>query len=209
MLFAFALAAFATQAAVTPSKEEIIDALKITEGDKTIGNKKASVTLIEFSSLSCPHCANAHLNILPEIMKDYVETGKVLYVYRDHPLNKQAFDAARIAHCSGNNYFKMIDKFFKKQEYWAFTPDYFQKLENLSEEEGISHDTIAKCMSDKKLSDNISSRSMIAMKVLQVDSTPIFYINNTKIEGAKNINHFRTVLDQELAKTDDKNGSKS
>lgn len=206
---AFAITAYASTEAAAPSKAEMLNALALTEGDKTIGNRNAPVILIEYSSLSCPHCAQAHIDILPEIIKEYVDTGRVLYVHRDMPLNKPAFDAARIAHCSGDNYFKMIDNFFKKQEYWAFTQDYMQKLEKISEDLGMTSKSIEQCMANKKLVDNISNRSMQAMKVLQVDSTPMFFANDQRIEGAKSLKYFKTVLDDELAKAKRTNGSKS
>lgn len=97
---------------------------KVTADDKVLGDRDAPVTMIEYSSLTCPHCAHFHTDVLPRIKKEYIDTGKVKLVLRDFPLNQPALIAAQIAHCvPEDRYFGFVSVLFETQAAWAISED--------------------------------------------------------------------------------------
>jgi protein-disulfide isomerase len=155
---------------------------------------------IQTLTLSCPHCSQYHNNTFQQIKKDYIDTGKVLYVLRDLPLNKPAFDAARIAHCSRDKYFTLADSFFSNQDKWAYTPNYLLELEKIVVIFGISKEQVNSCLLDQKIADFISIRAMNSMKALRIDSTPTFFVNLQRVDGSKPYKYFQMVIEEELAR---------
>ncbi|HKF60269.1 MAG TPA: thioredoxin domain-containing protein, partial [Dongiaceae bacterium] len=92
--------------------------------DMYLGKPDAKITVIEYASLSCPHCANFNKDVLPKIKAEYIDKGLVRWVFRDYPLNRPAFQAAILAHCaSPMRYFSLVDQLFQSQDYWLTQPD--------------------------------------------------------------------------------------
>ncbi|MEO1016868.1 MAG: thioredoxin domain-containing protein, partial [Pseudomonadota bacterium] len=117
-----------------------IEARAQSVGERILGDPNAPVEIIEYSSLTCPHCASFHTDTLPSIKEDYIDTGKAKLVMRDFPLNEPAVKAAVVAHCAGDErYFRFLDALFKNQMTWAQTADVdtalvqFAKLGGLDE----------------------------------------------------------------------------
>ena len=98
--------------------------LKLVDGDHYLGNRQAKVIIIEYSSLSCPGCSSFHEGIFAKIKKNYISNNKILYIFRDYPVNEPALFGAIFANCFNDNYFDIIDILFKSQTKWAFRKDF-------------------------------------------------------------------------------------
>lgn len=154
------------------------------EEPKAIGNPKAPVTIVEFFSLSCPHCAEFHIKELPWIKKEYVDTGKVRFVFRDFPLNAAAAVGAMLIRCmKSEDYFKVLDMLFQKQKKWAFSKDTFGQLFKIAQTFKMTKSGFDICMADKKLLERIMNSAREAHKRYDINSTPSFLINGQLIDG--------------------------
>ena len=176
------------------------DAPLAAPGDRVLGDPNAPVTLMEFSSLTCPHCAAFHKNTLPELKKKYIDTGKVKLVYKDFPLNGNALKAAALARCvAPNRYFKFLDALFASQDNWAFgeNPEpYLMKLGKLA---GVSEEKFAACLNDKAVQSDVVKGYVLGSQTYQVNSTPTFVVNGEeKISGAQDIGEFDAVFEKYL-----------
>jgi len=153
-------------------------------GDYFMGNEFAPVLMIEYASLSCPHCANFQEAVLNDLIVSHVNTGKVRYIYRDFPLNAPAFDASKLAMCADKeNYFNFIKVLFKSQESWVLADDPKVVLKNIAKLGGVSDEQFDKCMADEELEAKILSVKKDAVDVLGIASTPTIFINGVEFEG--------------------------
>jgi protein-disulfide isomerase len=168
--------------------------------DIIVGDDKAPITIIEYYSLSCPHCAHFAEDILPEVKKAYIDTGKVKLVLRDYPLNKQALQAAMLAHCLPKEAFtSMSDILFKSQTSWL-VDDATQPLMAIAKTAGIDDAKFAQCLSDKATQDKIINSRKEGEEKYQVDATPTFLVMDQKISGARSFEVFKQLIDAELQK---------
>lgn len=186
-----ALAAAAAMLFSACSEAEPIPAQEALK-DYPIGDKNAPVTLIEYSSLGCPHCADFHAKTLPEIKKNYIDTGKVKYVMRDFPLGGPSFAAAMMARCTKpERRAQFIDVLFKNQETWAKAQDPKAALARIGKLGGMSQAEFDRCTSDKALFEGIKKLQLEAQQKYDVNATPTFIVvrgNDTegeKISGAQ------------------------
>jgi len=174
------------------------------ESDLVIGNKNAPVTIIEYASLSCPHCANFYNKVFDKIEEKYIKTGKVKFIYRDFPLNQSALLASVISKCKlkmDNNveqYYKFIKTLFKNQNSWAFGEDIIEKLRSLSILNGLNSDKFTQCMNDKELVESILEERMRSSQELKIQSTPTFIINGNLIGGYHDFESFEEAIEAEL-----------
>ncbi len=165
--------------------------LKILPNDYVIGDSDAKVLIIEYASLSCPHCAVFYREAYEKIKEDYISKGKVKFIYRDFPLNQQALTAGTIAECIAKDskenatekYHETIKILFKTQDSWAFDPKYDEKLEAIMKLDGMGQERFKSCINDKKLQDKILAKRMDASNSLQIRSTPTFFVNGEISEG--------------------------
>lgn len=180
---------------ITITKEEL---LTISDQDMVLGKDDAPVTIIEYASMSCSHCATFHNNTFAELKEKYIDTGKVKFVFRDFPLNDPALRGAMLTRCSGDKekFYKFKDVLFSTQNNWATKKDYLEILSNIAKIGGMTGEEFDKCESDKALEENILKIRFYAANVLQVRSTPTFFINSEKHEGAMKIDYF----DREIEK---------
>lgn len=160
--------------------------------DYPIGNKDAPVTLIEYSSLSCPHCADFHAKTLPEIKKNYIDTGKVKLIIRDFPLGGPAYTAAMMARCTKpERRAQFIEVLFKNQETWAKAQDPKAALARIGKLGGMSQAEFDRCTSDKALFAGIQKLQLEAQQKYDVNATPTFIVvrgngsEGEKISGAQ------------------------
>jgi len=173
---------------------------QITPDDIVLGDAKAPVTMVEYYSLSCPHCAHFAEDILPQIKTAYIDTGKVKLVLRDYPLNKPALQASLLAHCVPQDGFtSMTDILFKSQATWL-VDDSLPPLVEIAKSAGIDEDKFKQCLTDQAMQQKIINSRKDAEDKYQVNSTPTFIINDQKLEGARDFNVFQSVIDAELAK---------
>jgi protein-disulfide isomerase len=155
--------------------------------DMVLGSDKAPVTIVEYASMTCPHCAHFAENTFPTLKKDYIDTGKVRYILREFPLDSLAAAAFMLARCAGeketSRYYAMVETLFKKQVEWAVEKP-IPHLEAISKQAGFTEDSFKACLTNQKLLDGIEKERETAIDKFKVHSTPTFFINGTVYEGA-------------------------
>jgi protein-disulfide isomerase len=145
--------------------------------DQILGAADAEVTIIEFASMSCPHCARFHEEIMPWLMETYIEPGHVRLVFSDFPLNAAAIYGAAVAHCAeSERYFDIVDLLFAKQDQWAFGDDPKSDLLVLSQEAGMNTDEVMGCMTDKALQTRIVASRKRALENHEIKRTPTLVV---------------------------------
>lgn len=177
---------------------EIVSAEQALE-EKFYGEAEAPVTVYEYFSLGCPHCKQFHENTLPQIKKDYVETGKVKFVLRDFPLGTPALAAAMIARCSGDRYKGMVDMFFNAQGQWAHSQQPLEELKRVARFAGMSGDDVDACLREKPILNGINEMAKNGQNEFGVNSTPSFVIDGNVHAGAMPYEDFKKILDAQLA----------
>lgn len=182
-------------AAPQPARETLLQA---REDDFQMGNRDARVTVIEYSSLSCPHCAEFHNKVFSKVKEEYVDAGKVLFIHRDFPLNGPALKGAMLAQCAPEQYFTFLKVLFSTQAQWAFSQDFMKKLEMTAKLGGIGKDKFESCLNDKNLEQRILQTRKDAADVLHVQSTPTFFINGEEVRGTADYEQFRARIDAHL-----------
>lgn len=167
--------------------------------ERAIGSPDAPVTLIEYASYTCPHCATFHNNVLPLIKKDYVDTGKVRVIFRDFPFERVGATAAMLARCiDEKRYIGYKSLLMKQQEKWATSPDPIKALFSLSKLAGMSQPQIDACLANEKLLDEIIKVRKEATDTHGFNSTPSFLINGDKIVGADTYEAFKSAIESHL-----------
>jgi protein-disulfide isomerase len=176
--------------------------LAVQPGDRVLGKADAPITIIEYASLTCPHCAHFEVDVLPKLKAKWIDTGKAKLVLRDFPLDEPALRAAMVARCAPpERFYPLVDTFFAQQEQWATTREYRAALEKLAKLGGISNKEFAACISDKKLEDQVAQSRLTAAQQLGVDATPTFFINGKKFDGAPTLEAFDQALSGVAAKS--------
>ncbi len=177
-----------------------IATLEDAMAEKSIGRADAPVTMIEYASLTCPHCAAFHTDTLPKIKKKYIDTGKVRLVYHDFPLGSLAMAAAMVARCSGEkNYFPMLGALFGSQDTWAHSNAPLEALAGIARLSGMSEDDVEDCIDDEALFEALQKNAEQAGNDLGIRSTPTFFIEGTKVPGNLPYEDFQEILDKALA----------
>lgn len=180
------------QSDTTPAPAEAADPAKLAprreDGDLIMGAADAPVTIIEYASLTCPHCAAFHTGTLPKLKETYVKTGQVKLIYRDFPLDRVALAAAMIVRCvDPARSFAFLDVFFQQQSSWAAGGDPNQMiaaLKRLSRIGGVSEAQFDACLKDKSVEDAVLQQRLTGEQKFQVNSTPTLIINGKKFSGA-------------------------
>ena len=153
--------------------------------DLVLGKADAPVTIVEYASMTCGHCANFHTKVLPSIKQKYIEPGKVRLILREFPLDTRAAAASMLARCSGpDKAYDLIGKLFAEQESWAFVQtNPVAALYKIAETAGFNDDTFKKCVGDEKLLESITQARDKASKSFGVSATPTFFINGKRLEA--------------------------
>ena len=151
-----------------------------------LGNVDAPITVVEYASMTCSHCATFHNNVLPALKQKYIDTGKVRLVFREFPLDPLAAGASRLARCAGGEKtFPLISALFQTQEAWAFgRGDPKPELFKVAKQAGFTQESFDKCLADQKLFDDINAVRTRGAETFGVSSTPTFFINGKKLAGA-------------------------
>lgn len=182
----FALTAFAllgSIAAAAPARAD--DVPQVTPDDRVLGKADAPVTIFEFFSLTCPHCAEFEKSDYPLLKKDWIDTGKAKIVYRDYPLDQNALKAAMVARCAPpDRYAAFVEVLFQQQMVWGVESDPTDSLKKIAALGGIGADQLDKCLNDDSLSKSIVAEEYEAQQKYGVDSTPTFFVNGKKYVGA-------------------------
>ena len=188
ILAMFAVAALApvpaSAAEASPSVTDPATLLAIAKDDRVLGNPDAPIVIVEYASLTCPHCAHFTNDVLPEIKKKWIDAGKAKFILRDFPLDGEALRAAMIARCAPpDRFYAFIDTFFQDQAGWATAPDVQAALTRLAALGGMSKEAVDKCLKDTALENKILEGRLTASKQLDVNATPTFFINGVKFSG--------------------------
>ena len=176
--------------------------LQITKDDRILGNPQAPITIVEYASLTCPHCAHFANDVLPEIKKEWIDTGKAKLVLRDFPLDEPALRAAMIARCAPpERYYAFADTFFAAQEKWVRSTDYREALARLAKLGGMGQAEFDTCITNTELENKIVEGRLRATQELEVTSTPTFFVNGNKLAGAPTKEEFDKLLSGLAAKS--------
>ncbi|MGE0651556.1 MAG: DsbA family protein [Alphaproteobacteria bacterium] len=182
--------------------EEIARAKGIQADDLSIGKADAPVTVIEYASLTCPHCADFHVNVLPKIKAEYIDTGKIRMAFRDFPLDRGALAATIIARCAGSERrLGMLDLFFTRQQAWAGSNDPMAALAQIAGLAGMAEADVKACFDKEDIEKAVLDQRLLSEKVFNIDATPSFVINGTKYSGGMTFDEFKAVVDPLIAKS--------
>lgn len=180
---------------VAPARVPETGILAVTEDDRVLGKRDAPVTIIEYASLTCPHCADFHATTLPKLKATYIESGQAKLVYRDFPLDGLALRAAMLARCApSDRYFPMLDAMFGSQGNWARSSDPLRALAQIARLAGMGDGQIDACLKDEGGLNLILARSMEAESELKVSSTPTLFVNGAKYPGARPFEELETII---------------
>jgi protein-disulfide isomerase len=161
--------------------------------DMALGPANASVTITEYASMTCPHCAAFNEAVFPKIKSEYIDSGKVRYVFREFPLDIKAAAGSMLARCiakdDSGKYFTVIDLLFKQQNDWVMK-NTTETLTRIGKQAGLSQQAVEDCLKDQALLDKIAADQKYASEVLKVDSTPTFFINGERIKGETSFEEF-------------------
>jgi protein-disulfide isomerase len=185
---------------VSPAAAGIVS-VEEAMSEMVLGKPDAPVTMIEYSSLGCPHCADFHRDTLPRIKTEYVDTGKVRLIYRDFPLGTPALAASMIARCAGpEKYFGFIDIIYRSQAQWSRSNNPLDALSQVARFGGMSKADVGACLKTQTLLDHIRRVATLAQETQKVVSTPTFIIGDQTITGAQPFENFKKAIDKALNK---------
>jgi len=181
--------------------EELMEAGPLPE--QALGSDQAPVTVVEYASLSCSHCADFHTKVFPGLKEKYIETGKVRYVLREFPLNNEAYAAAALARCVGDDkYFPFVDALFTTQQNW-FCPDCDTEagLKKLWKQAGLGEDKFKQCLDPKTNKAQLDAILEIRKRGAEkfgVNSTPTFFVNGQKVAGVTSLEDLEKAMEPHL-----------
>lgn len=153
--------------------------------DISVGKADAPVTIVEYASMTCPHCAVFHKSVYPALKEKYIDSGQVRFIFREFPLDNLAAAGSMLARCAApDKAASIISKLFETQENWAFVQgNPLPGLFKVAEAEGFTKEAFDKCLGDQKLLDGITAGRDRAAKDFNIRATPSFFINGKRFEG--------------------------
>jgi protein-disulfide isomerase len=161
--------------------------------DMALGPADAAVTITEFASMTCPHCAAFTEKVFPKIKSEYIDTNKIRFVFREFPLDIKAAAGSMLARCiakdDAGKYFAVIDMLFRQQNEWVLK-NTTETLTRIGKQAGLSQQQVEDCLKDQALLDKIAADQKYANEVLKVNSTPTFFINGEMIKGDQTFEEF-------------------
>jgi protein-disulfide isomerase len=161
--------------------------------DMALGPANAAVTITEYASMTCPHCAAFTEKVFPKIKSEYVDTGKIRFVFREFPLDIKAAAGSMLARCiakdDASKYFAVIDMLFRQQNEWVLK-NTTETLIRIGKQAGLSQQQVEDCLKDQALLDKIAADQKYANEVLKVNSTPTFFINGEMVKGETSFEEF-------------------
>ena len=176
--------------------------LEVTKDDFVVGDKNAPVTIIEYASLSCSHCANFHNNTLDDLIKEYVDTGKARIVFRDFPFNYPALLGSMVLRCIPEDVrYDYMNALFQLQPTWVVRENAksTQELYKIMQSGGMTKEEFETCTNNVELENTILQALIAAQNEFNIQSTPSFLINGNLVEGNKSIKEFRQIIDKILS----------
>ena len=167
-------------------------------GERVLGKADAPVVMIEYASATCPHCAEFHVDVLPEIKKKYVDTGKVKLIFREFPLDDRAMAVFMLARClPEDEYFQTVDSLFRQQKEWTGSNPKAPLLK-IMQDAGMTEAEFDACLKRRDLAQAIFDTRKTANEQFGVKGTPTFFINGTLIDGHKDASAVTTAIEAAL-----------
>ncbi|WP_027035919.1 DsbA family protein [Mesorhizobium ciceri] len=190
----------ATPAAATaPEAQGTVDMTELMKPgalpDKQLGKDDAKVTIVEYASMTCPHCAHFAETTFPELKTKYIDTGKARYILREFPFDPSAEAGFMLARCAKDNYYPMVDVLFRQQANWVGVQNTKDALLQISKLAGFTQESFEACLTDQKLLDDVRSVQKRGANEFKVDSTPTFFINGKTYKGAMSIEEMSAIID--------------
>lgn len=168
---------------------------EISDFDKVLGAPDAPVTIIEYASFTCPHCASFHTQTMPALKERFIDTGQVRFVFRDFPLNEPALRAGMMARCvPDSQYFNVVDVVFQTLSQWSRGPNWLQELSRIGRMAGLSQEAFDACMADEQLETNIIAMRAEGSREFNVQATPSFVIDGKTLSGGRSIQEFAQII---------------
>lgn len=185
---------------VSPAPKASFADMKVTAEDRVLGSGDAPVTVIEYASLTCPHCAAFSLTMLPPIRKEFIEPGIVRLIYRDFPLDRLALSASQIARCAApDRYFDLIESLFATQHLWVRDPDPLSAVAQIAIDHGLAPGRIRECLADRRIEDAVLAQRLDAERSFGVTATPTIFIGGESYGGGLTLEQFRAVVARQRA----------
>jgi len=198
MLIALTLAGASSAVAQAPTAGGDAGAqnlLALTGEERVLGKPDAPITIIEYASLSCPHCAHFAADVLPKLKEKWIDPGKAKLVLRAFPLDEPALRAEMVARCAPpERYFPLVETLFATQDKWVIAKDWQAALQRIAQLAGVPKTKFETCVGDKALEDQVAQSRLTAATQLSVNSTPTFFINGTKYDGEPTFEAFDKLL---------------
>ncbi len=186
-------------AAEAPEAQGTVDMAELLKPgalpDKQLGKDDAKVTIVEYASMTCPHCAHFAETTFPALKTKYIDTGKARYILREFPFDPSAEAGFMLARCAKDNYFPMVDVLFKQQANWVGVSNTKDALLQISKLAGFTQESFEACLTDQKLLDDVRSVQKRGANEFKVDSTPTFFINGKTYKGAMSIEEMSAIID--------------
>jgi protein-disulfide isomerase len=162
-------------------------------GERTLGDADAPVTIIEYASATCPHCARFHLDTFPALKEEFIDTGKVRFVFREFPFDDLALAAFMLARCAPEErYFPIVDVLFEEQQSWTQSPR--EELLKIARMAGFTEESFNQCLENEEIAEGILAIRSTGAEQYGVESTPTFFINGTVLQGNQPIETFREAI---------------
>lgn len=197
------LALAGNASAQSRSAEATVDAAKVAEPgklkDMVYGKADAPVTIVEYASLTCSHCADFAVNTFPKIKEKYIDTGKAKLIFREFPFDPRATAAFMLARCAPEDrYFPMVEVFFKQQQQWAGAADGEAALLQIAKLAGFTQESFKACLTNQQVLDDVRSTMERGSTEFGVNATPTFFINGQKYAGALSVDEMSAIIDKLL-----------
>jgi len=193
------------QASVTPVQmsEPTVDPDELMEPgpleEMVLGDPAAKVTIVEYMSLTCPHCASFHKNTYPLLKEKYIDTGKAKFVLREFPLDQVAWVGFMLTRCiDKSKFFPIIDVLMDRQHVWAASQDPGTELFNIFKQAGMTREEFDACRTNEELAKNVLTVKERGEREFNVQSTPTFFVNGHLVSGSQSLEEFDTLIEPML-----------
>ena len=165
-----------------------------------MGNPAASVTMIEYASATCPHCAAFHVNILPSVKKEYIDTGKVKFIFREFPLDSLALGVSMLTRCLPEaKFFDVTEEFFRTQETWARAQNPEAEITKITTKAGMDKSTFDACISNQEMAKSMVEYSRKSGKDFAIKGTPAVFLNGVAMDDVRELAKVRSAIDAALS----------
>jgi protein-disulfide isomerase len=182
-----------------PSAGTVDEAKLLAPGtlkDMVMGTADAPVTIVEYASMTCPHCAHFATTTLPTIKEKYIDTGKAKLILREFPFDPRAAAAFMLARCAPEErYYPLVEVLFKQQEQWAGAANAEEPLLQISKLAGFTQESFKACLTNQKLLDDVNAVRERGANEFGVNATPTFFINGTRYSGALSVDEMSAIID--------------